>query len=286
MLLAGLVLPDTGHAGAWTREKGEAYAELGGYYYWAEENFDSHGDIHYSSFPESYEDIPDGNLEAFDLYQFHGRFETFYSKAYFEYGLLNKLTLVVDVPFKYNHYLGNDQESVNSGVGDIEVAARYGLLVDPCILSLQVTGKLPYAYDADDYAALGNGQEDIEVRFLVGKSLYPIPAYLNAEAAYRLRLEAPSDELRFLAEFGMDVGKRVMLQTKVDAKISIQNGDTVPYDPTSAFVPNQYDLITFYLQFAYKLTERIWAKAYWAPDVWGRNILHGRTFSIGFFSTF
>ena len=72
---------------------------------------------------------------------------------------------------------------------------------------------MPYLYDEKDPLALGNGQEDFEFKLLLGKSLNSY-GYVGAEFGYRLRTDSPSDEYRYLLEYGFNVNSNLYSTSK------------------------------------------------------------------------
>ena len=56
---------------------------------------------------------------------------------------------------------------------------------------------------ADSKVPLGTGENDIDTRLLVGKSLYPFPGYLTSTVGYRQRGGAFSDEFFYGFEAGV-----------------------------------------------------------------------------------
>ncbi len=173
----------------------------------------------------------------------HGTFRDYNLSNYIEYGLTNNLTLINSMVYKHIDKNETTADMTTWGVGDIDVAARYKLAEGNWgILSGQALLKIPSAYDKNDRLPLGNGQFDYEGKLLYGKSLYPhIPGYVNLELGYRFRDGDPSDEFRYLVEFGIDVTKSIYGRLKLDGIYSIDNGNKFAYDgnPTTT---NNFDL--------------------------------------------
>ncbi len=136
--------------------------------------------------------------------------------AYLEYGLLDRLTLVASLPYKRlvfrnpreaRYFEALDSTIVRqhpdqsrSGLADLELRLRWRLLLDPAVVSLAAGGKFPLGYEVpteipESYVPLGTGETDAEVRLLVGKSLYPLPAYVTGTLGYRRRGGDFGDEL-------------------------------------------------------------------------------------------
>lgn len=268
-------LPELAMAGAWTREKGHFYAKESINVYYSEKYFNDEGKVT-TAF-----DFGGGLIDDPDYYKC---FKDFYfldvnATLYFEYGVLDWLTVITSIPYKYQRYDGDDMVADTWGIGDIDVAAKVRIFQKPFVFSAQLLGKLPWAYDKEDFATLGNGQPDIEVRLLGGWSLWPMPAYAGAELAYRFRIEDPPDEFRFMLEFGYSFTDRFYGRTKLDGIISIRDED-LPDREVSAdeFTVNpsvtpsvEYDLIKLELALGYKLTDRIDLEVIVTPTILGRG---------------
>lgn len=251
-------------AGAWTREKGKLYDKLGFNVYYADKNFDPDG---------GKSDFPNG-----------GTFRDYNLNNYIEYGLTDNLTLINSLVYKRIDKNETTVDMTTWGVGDIDVAARYKLAEGNWgILSVQALLKIPSAYDKNDRLPLGNGQFDYEGKLLYGKSLYPhIPGYVNLELGYRFRDGDPSDEFRYLVEFGVDVTKSFYGRLKLDGIYSIDNGNKYAYDgnPTTT---NNFDLGKLELTAGYKITPAWGLELTFTPPLYGQNTAAGFNYALGIF---
>ena len=175
--------------------------------------------------------------------------------AYLEYGLWEHLTLVATLPYKrlvyteVREFKRSDtntteiltKDETNSGLADLELRLRWRLLRNPAVVSLALGGKFPVGYDidqdgngppevdglglgpspvddgagADNKVPLGTGERDIDMRLLVGKSLYPLPGYLTSTVGYRKRGGAFSDEFFYGLEAGVTY-KRLLVKGVVE----------------------------------------------------------------------
>ena len=132
-------------------------------------------------------------------------------------------------------------DEIRSGLADLELRLRWRLLHNPAVVSLALGGKFPLGYDinqdsigsldagglglgpspvdgvagADDKIPLGTGERDIDVRLLVGKSLYPFPGYLTSTVGYRKRSGAFSDEFFYGFEAGVTY-KRLLVKGVIE----------------------------------------------------------------------
>jgi protein XagA len=264
-LLAALVLAATASAsiaGAWTAKKHAFYEKFAFNYYYSEDNFDKHGSRH---------GTPD-----------NGEFDEYNISNYFEYGLFESLTLINSLTYKWLYNENDQLNAMGYGLGDVDLGARYKLLDSERIgiVSTQLLVKIPGTYDKSDALPLGNGQTDLEVRLLYGRSFYPLlPAYGNIELGYRWRFEDPSDEFRYLVEFGADITKALYARIKLDGTFSIDNGKKTDSsgNPTTT---NNFDLGKLDIALGYRITPAWGVEASYRPDIYGQNTAAGANYSL------
>jgi protein XagA len=248
-------------AGAWTMQKGKFYDRTAFNYYSADDEFDRNGDR--TDFANS------------------GEFRDINVSNYIEYGLLDNLTIINSVYYKAIRKKDHTLEQKTWGIGDIDLGAKVQVMkLAEGILSTQALVKIPWAYDKNDDLPLGNGQVDLELKLLYGHSLYPyIPGYCNFELGYRWRLQDPSDELRYLLEFGMDFTKELYGRVKLDGIYSMDNGEhfDTSGNPT---ITNNFDLGKLDLTLGYKLSQRWGLEASYTPEIYGKNTAAGATYTL------
>jgi len=249
-------------AGAWTAKKHASYEKFAFNYYYSDETFNKNGSRHGTS--------DNGEFDDYDICN------------YFEYGLFDSLTLINSLTYKW---LYNENDQINSkgyGLGDVDLGARYKILDSEKIgiVSTQLLVKIPGTYDKNDALPLGNGQVDVEGRLLYGRSFYPyLPAYGNVELGYRWRAEDPSDEFRYLIEFGADITKALYGRIKLDGTFSIDNGKKTDGsgNPTTT---NNFDLGKLDIALGYKITPAWGVEASYRPDIYGQNTAAGANYSL------
>lgn len=259
------VFAGTGFAGAWTAKQGAYYDKLAYNYYYSHETFDTTG---------SRKATPNG-----------GKFTDYNVSNYFEYGLFDSLTVTNSLSYKWLENEDKTSQTTGAGLGDVDLGLRYKLLDSDKfgIVSTQFQVKIPGAYSKNDALPLGNGQYDTELRLLYGRSLYPlIPGYGNVEIGYRWRAEAPSDEIRFLVECGVDLTKSVYTRAKLDGTISVNNGTKLDTNgnPTSS---NNFDLGKLDLTVGYKAAPNWGVEASYVPSLYGQNTAAGATYSLALY---
>ncbi|MDP2725771.1 MAG: hypothetical protein Q8O44_05795 [Syntrophales bacterium] len=248
-------------AGAWTLGKGKIYDRLAINYYYANKEFDNSGDKR---------DFAN-----------HGDFRDFNLNNYLEYGLTDRVTLINSLYYKY---IRKDDDTVKMETyspGNIDLGAKFRLYEGSLgVLSAQTMVKIPEAYDKNDPLPVGNGQYDFEARLLYGRSLYPlIPGYCNFEVGYRWRFGDPSDEIRYLAEFGTDFSKDFYGRVKLDGIYSMDNGahmDTSG-NPTTT---NNFDIGKLDMVLGYKMSKQWGMEFGYTPAIYGQNTALGATYSV------
>lgn len=249
-------------AGAWTQEKGVGYHRLAGTYYVSDQEFDDKGEA---------QDSKD-----------HGEFIEYALNYYGEYGLWDRVTMFGSFYYKDMERDDDFMTYSTSGVGDMDIGFRFQVYKGPLgVISLQGLVKVSGLYDEDDPMPLGNGQNDYELRLMAGRSLWPvIPGYINLEAGYRLREEAPVDEFRYLIEVGTDLGKKCYARAKLDALVSMENGDDSTDgwgNPTHTL---EFDLAKLDMTFGVKLSPVLGLELGCTPALWGENTAKGTTWTL------
>ena len=303
VLIAALLFtaPKAALAGAWCAPQGAFYGKLSMNRYTTDSTFTSDGDR---------ERIANG-----------GKFYDSNINFYGEYGLLDRLTLSCSLPYKWlqsgtwNSTTVNDQVHRQhatkhyNGPGDWEAGLKFGLIKEPFVGSVQFLYKNAALYTSREKVLPGNNQSDYEIRLLAGKSLWPLPGgYCGVEAGYRFRSKAPSDEFKYLFEFGMTLFGPLSLRLKLDGTKSMHNADKVsaPKQQRSAYIDEttgqvivaqnttvtgaassnpslglQYDLGKLETTLCYQLTERWSREVSYTTYPYGKNISPGRMYSIG-----
>lgn len=247
-------------AGAWTQQKGKLYDRLSVNYYFADDEFDGNG-----------------SRTEFSL---NGKFKDAHVSNYIEYGLTDNITLINSLFYKRIEKEDDLEKTTTYGIGDIDLGLKYKLAEGKWgVLSAQALAKIPEAYDKNDKLPLGNGQYDVEARLLYGRSLWPyIPGYCNFELGYRLRFDGPSDELRYLVEFGTDITKSMYGRVKLDGIYSMNNGSKfdISGNPT---ITNNFNLGKLDMTVGYKISKRWGLEAEYTPEIYGKNTAAGATYS-------
>ncbi len=121
-----------------------------------------------------------------------------------EYGVTDWLTAMV-TPTHLDVDAGGPNGGQYSGAGYTDLGARVRLYATPTTaFSVQALARLPGARDDANPAEAGSTDGEIDLRALygIGFEMAGRPAFVDLQAAYRIRLEEPPDEWRFDATFG------------------------------------------------------------------------------------
>ncbi len=195
LFLCAIVWPDGAvFAGAWTQKEKGYYLKVGTNY------LNSTGDI----------DAGGSRIQKAGM----GELRDLNFSTYLEYGIRDRLTLVASTPYKRlsdNRTFANGiAKERRSGFGDVEVRMRW-LMVDrgPTVASIAVGGKVPlwYGDDPNSRVPLSSKKVDVDVRFLMGRSLYPFPGYMTGEAGFRARGGVFSNEVFYTLEGGVTLDR-------------------------------------------------------------------------------
>lgn len=264
-LLLSAVFATSSLAGAWTAKQHAYYEKFAFNYYYSHNTFDSKG---------GRGGTPNG-----------GKFTDYNLSNYFEYGLLDNLTVINALTYKWLENEDRSGRSRGIGWGDVDLGLRYKLLDSDKfgIVASQLLVKIPGPYGKNDPLPLGNGQFDTEIKLLYGRSLYPlVPGYGNVELGYRWRAEDPADEIRYLIEFGLDITKEIYTRAKLDGTLSVDNGKKLDArgNPTAT---NNFDLGKLDLTVGYKAAPNWGLEASYVPAFYGQNTAAGATYSLALY---
>ena len=260
-------------AGAWVPEKGSGYAKL--------------GIAEYSA-----DDTHNGNP---DFIGFDGQNLSFYG----EYGLGNNLSIFTtilyqDIEQRIQPAVMGDPitKTDNNGFSDLELAVKYQWDTEPFVLSTSFLVKLPWLYDEDDELPLGNGQVDYELKFLLGKSLNQF-GYYGVELGYRYREDAPTDQYRYLLEYGFSATENLYFRTKLDAIKSVNNIDAnAAQTDTNLSLASEFDLGKLELTAGWNFGEantnepRYGIELTYTNEIYGENTLQGDGFQLALTKVF
>ena len=144
------------------------------------------------------------------------------------YGLTDRFELQLQLPYfdiAFEDDVNPDRPS-SQGLGDVRFGLRYRVPFRPIVTTFRIGVKAPTGFFNKDseVVPIGDGQWDMDISADFGRSLWPLPAYLNLALGYRFRFEPdlqttnldPGDEFWFRAEAGVQIRKNVEIKTAVE----------------------------------------------------------------------
>jgi len=271
LIMLGTCYSHVVFAGAWVPAKGEGYSKIAVSSYEADESFS----------------------EKKSGSKFKGQNTSYYG----EYGLGNDFAVFGTLLYQdleQTDELGTTTAS--KGFGDTEIGVRYQWFSDSYVLSSSLLFKTPALYDKHDELPRGNDQEDYEFKMLLGKSLNQY-GYLGTELGYRLRTDAPSDEIRYLLEYGFSANDNLYFRTKLDGIQSVENADKTPTSSNSSIInlsaTPEYDLGKMELTAGWQFgkprprSETRWGLEFtYNRDLYGAHTLKGDGVQVGITAVF
>lgn len=201
-------------AGAWTQPKSRLWLKVGFLYQFTDTIYAAESAV-----------LPDGTpVEAGDErpYDDGGAFrqQTLWLEG--EYGVANRLTVGVQLPYQDLRFEDRFQITESWGFGDIRFIGRAALLDGSQRLTLRAAWKLAVGDAATDpdQVPVSEGQTDLELGLQWGTSLGRSLSWVGAEGGYRWRLEddegrIPGDELYWRLELGYAPVKAWKLAVKL-----------------------------------------------------------------------
>jgi hypothetical protein len=148
---------------------------------------------------------PDGSLVT------TAEFQTMSIQLYGEYGIIDRLSAVFNVPFFRRHAYVT--ASSVSGVGDIGVELKYGILTEEFPLAFGVGFEIPtgdqtaFGRNTTNPANIiflptGDGEFNIWTRLYASHSFYPSPAFVTVDAGYNFRTKGLTNQYQAGAQVG------------------------------------------------------------------------------------
>ena len=122
------------------------------------------------------------------------------------------------------------------GLGSSEVGAQLHLLAyGPALLAAQATFRLPATTAQTNPALVGNTSRDIDARILAGISftVAGLPAFLDAQAAYRFRSSGAPDEWHADLTLGLRPLPKLLLLLQSTTTVPTSSG--TPWFPASLY---------------------------------------------------
>ncbi len=190
-VLAGWILPSASWAGAWVQPVGGIYLKGSVLHQRSESRLDSKGQ----------EESADPSGGAYVETQIFG---------YLEWGWTSRTTVLGSWAAK-DMRVEAEPEFGTRSTGDLRLGMRQALQQGPTALALEGVLTLP-TYPASDLSRApgdreqalpaGTGRVAGELRLVAGRSLFPLPLYLNLDVGYRVRGGGYPDQWQAAFELG------------------------------------------------------------------------------------
>ncbi|MCH9008292.1 transporter [candidate division KSB1 bacterium] len=212
-----LIVSQNAYAGAWILKRGEFWVRSSFHYLNTNERYYSRN----TPCPLNENCTKAGQRVKF-AFDGEGRVSALFLKA--RYGLFNSLELTLEVPYFNISFtdLADPERDNTTGIGDVRFGARYNILSQPIVTTFKVEAKAPTGFFNKDTEAvpIGDGQWDLEFEGRFGKSLWPLPGYVNLDLGYRFRFKPdeetstldPGDEFYFNGEAGYSLTRSFLLK--------------------------------------------------------------------------
>lgn len=280
LLSGALLLPATQlqAGGGWPQPKGHGYFKLYEWWLVADQHFTDQGLI-------------DPNIT----------FGIFNTSLYAEYGLTDRLTVVMNIPLFSRNYFNNQVsfttgevtmqgEAINT-IGDTDLGLQMGLFSrGGWSASATLMLGIPLGEDSGGPGGIlqtGDGEFNQFLRLDLGRGFGfgKVEAYANVYAGFNNRTNGFSDEYRFGIEAGVTfLNKKVTATARLYGIESLKNGD-LPAErsnSTSIFANNSEHL-TFSPSIAYNINEKWGVSAGLGKALSGEIIFANTAYSVGVF---
>ncbi len=158
-----------------------------------------------------------------------------------EVGILETTTLILEAPFLTRRLAETGLETplLNNGLTDIFLGGRIRLLEEPVAIALNGGFKIPTGYNPRFEPVIGDRQLDLELGLNLGYDFFPLEAYAQAAAGYRLRtafdkdhvivqqnsgITEPADQLLFSAESGIWLTDQLFASLNISGEVALNAG--------------------------------------------------------------
>jgi len=228
----------------------------------------------------------------------------FTTSVYAEYGITDRLTAVLYLPFFSRTFQNNvlsgttaeiitPGEAIN-GIGDTDISFKYGLTKPGKGISVSATATfgLPFGNDSggsQGQLQIGDGEFNQILTLDAGTSWQNnnTPLYANVSLGFNNRNNGFSDEIRYTAELGAQIfNQKLWLIGRVNAIESLKNGDTAANSNSTSIFANNTEFVTVGGELAYNIGENWGVSVGYATPIRGEIIFAAPSYSVGFFTKF
>lgn len=249
VIIAGIAFDAWG--GAWLQPKGTLFTSIMSYYYKTSHYFDSNG----------------------DKKERGGTFTKFEINPYFEYGLTQEDTIVLNVFYDWLKDDQGYQSFTNDGFSDLEVGWRRLLWTDGSqVVSCQITAIVPLGYDIEDNPRLGYGRYGFEGAVQYGTSFMFLERYgfLDFAIGPRIYIGYPSDQVRAKLTAGYDLFQVFQLIAGTELHWGIGNGSEKTIGQNVTLNPD-YKLLKLSISGRFRLTSHLSFVLTGYSHAWGED---------------
>ena len=232
MALACVGTPGSCDAGAWTRQRGEAYAKASISVLHADDMFDRSGKRSPLFDPARYQ---------------NGKYSELGAALYVEYGFRSWLTFLGTLPFKVATREADaaafqgDLYGQEYGFGDLKVGLRAPLHRGRWVAAIEPELKVPlYSVDPNETSkpALGSGFVDGALAISVGTGIPSVRGYIQGSVGYRIRGGSTAEEVYGDFEVGAEPARALRARVRYDG-VNSEGETTAATNPgMTAPVPN------------------------------------------------
>ncbi len=221
----------------------------------------------------------------------------FTTSLYMEYGLSNRLTTILYLPFfvratlnevQYRQSGRIDKGEMLNAIGDTDLSFKYSLIKDKSmLLSVTVLFGLPLGETRGGASGIlqsGDGEFNQMVRVEASRSFYPKPIYVSTYLGFNNRTKNFSDDFRAGAEVGYTLRGKLTGIFKLDIIQSFFNGSTAVAD--NGIFSNNTEYIAPSIEIGYSLNEKFGISATAGFALSGRNILASPNLGLGLYYKF
>ncbi len=251
--------------GGWPQAKGKAYFKLSVWSLNADQHFNDSGLI-----------VPNPSTSIFN------------ANIYGEYGLTDRLTAMVYLPFLTRNSIG--EESLTS-FGDSDIGIKYGLTKpnSGIALATSLTLGIPFGKGLSENRSIlqtGDGEFNqlLQVDAGTGFQLGAMPFYTNLMIGFNNRTNGFSDEWRYGIELGTAAfNKKLSVAAKFNAVESLKNGDTTNPENFTTIFANNTEFVGVTLELGYAISEQLGIMIGIGGATRGERILARPAYNFGVF---
>lgn len=143
-----------------------------------------------------------------------------------DYGIRDRLGLILQVPIRSLKYEEPGVLDRNTGFGDMTLGLRYGASREGMVASLQADALIPMGYDqAHGEPSMGHGRFQWGAQVLTGGAIPSIRSYAQVRAGYRVVTGGRADLLLAGAEVGGWVARPVRVTAEWHWSDYTRDGD-------------------------------------------------------------